>query len=38
LGLALCKDIVKAHRGRIEAESRLGQGSRFTVWLPGNNR
>ncbi len=34
LGLALCRDVVKAHRGRIEVESRVGQGSTFTVILP----
>lgn len=34
LGLALCRDIVRAHGGRIEVESRLGEGSVFTVWLP----
>ncbi|MDI6774535.1 MAG: HAMP domain-containing sensor histidine kinase [Verrucomicrobiota bacterium] len=34
LGLALCRDIVRAHRGRIKAESKPGEGSVFTVWLP----
>ncbi|MBI2469176.1 MAG: hypothetical protein HYV62_15390, partial [Candidatus Rokubacteria bacterium] len=34
LGLAIARRIVDAHRGRIEAESRPGQGSRFTVALP----
>jgi signal transduction histidine kinase len=29
LGLAICKGIIDAHRGRIWAESALGDGSRF---------
>ncbi len=34
LGLAVCRDIVEAHHGRIRAESRPGTGSTFTVILP----
>ena len=34
LGLSVSKKIVDAHRGRIEVESELGRGSRFTVVLP----
>jgi signal transduction histidine kinase len=34
LGLAVCRDIIEAHHGRIRAESRPGQGSTFTVLLP----
>jgi signal transduction histidine kinase len=34
LGLALAKEAVVAHGGRIEAESTLGKGSRFTVSIP----
>jgi signal transduction histidine kinase len=34
LGLAICKEIVDRYDGRIEVESELGVGSRFTVWLP----
>lgn len=34
LGLAICKHIVNRHRGRLEIESTIGEGSRFTVWLP----
>jgi two-component system sensor histidine kinase BaeS len=34
VGLALVRDLVLAHDGRVEAESRLGQGSTFSVFLP----
>jgi two-component system phosphate regulon sensor histidine kinase PhoR len=34
LGLAMAQLIVTAHRGRIRIESRLGEGSMFTVLLP----
>jgi signal transduction histidine kinase len=34
LGLAICKDIVERHRGRIWCESRVGEGSTFYVELP----
>jgi signal transduction histidine kinase len=34
LGLAVCRDILEAHHGRLRAESRLGQGSTFTIILP----
>ena len=34
LGLAIVKHIVSRHRGALELESELGQGSRFTVFLP----
>lgn len=34
LGLAVCRDIIEAHHGRIRVESRPGQGSTFTLLLP----
>jgi len=38
LGLAICKDIVERHDGRIWCRSRLGKGSTFIVELPMNKR
>ena len=34
LGLAIVKHIVSRHQGRLQIESRLGEGSSFTVLLP----
>jgi two-component system, sensor histidine kinase and response regulator len=34
LGLALTKQLVEMHRGRIEVESTVDIGSVFTVWIP----
>jgi signal transduction histidine kinase len=34
LGLSLVRAIVEAHGGHVSAESELGHGARFSVWLP----
>lgn len=34
LGLRFVRTVVERHGGRIEAHSRVGEGSRFTVTLP----
>jgi hypothetical protein len=36
IGLAVCKKIVHAHGGTIEAKSEVGKGSIFQFTLPGN--
>jgi two-component system phosphate regulon sensor histidine kinase PhoR len=38
LGLAIVKHIVSRHHGRLAIESRPGEGSVFTVFLPGGER
>ncbi|MCY2967536.1 MAG: ATP-binding protein, partial [Planctomycetota bacterium] len=34
LGLSLCREVVESHTGRITVQSRLGEGTMFTVTLP----
>jgi len=34
LGLNIAKGVVDAHRGRIEVDSRPGEGTTVSVWLP----
>jgi PAS domain S-box-containing protein len=34
LGLFVSQNLVQQHGGRIEVESRPGEGTRFSVWLP----
>ena len=34
IGLHIVREIVKAHGGRIWVESRLGEGARFSMWIP----
>jgi len=34
LGLTIAQDVVTAHGGHIDFTSAVGQGTRFTIWLP----
>ncbi len=36
LGLAIVKHLARAHDGEVTVESRFGEGTRFTIELPGN--
>jgi len=38
LGLSICKMIINEHKGNISAESRLGEGTTFTIILPLDRR
>jgi two-component system sensor histidine kinase BaeS len=37
IGLAIVHELVRAHSGRIDVESKPGEGSRFRVTLPGTS-
>ncbi len=37
IGLALTKELVELHKGKIEVQSEMGIGAEFTVWLPKGN-
>ena len=34
LGLALCKEVIESHHGRMRVESKVGRGTMFTLKLP----
>jgi signal transduction histidine kinase len=34
LGLALCREVIESHKGRIRVESTVGKGTTFTLKLP----
>ncbi|OEU74679.1 MAG: hypothetical protein BA874_04065 [Desulfuromonadales bacterium C00003068] len=38
IGLYQCQQVIKAHGGRIDVQSSLGEGATFTIWLPLKNR
>jgi len=38
LGLAICYSIVKKHDGHISAESELGRGTTFSIYLPASSK
>jgi hypothetical protein len=38
LGLFICRQIIQAHQGTIEAESSEGNGAAFIIMLPLNQK
>lgn len=37
LGLAIAKNIIEAHKGHITVQSKLGQGTTFSIFIPRND-
>ncbi|MCB0351041.1 MAG: PAS domain-containing protein [Bdellovibrionales bacterium] len=37
LGLSIVKHIAIAHKGRVEVQSEIGEGSTFTIYMPAQN-
>ena len=37
LGIAIVKHLARAHGGEVTVESRFGEGTQFTIELPGKN-
>ena len=37
LGLYISRTIIDDHEGTIEVESEIGEGTEFSIWLPGMN-
>jgi two-component system NtrC family sensor kinase len=38
LGLAISRGIIEGHKGRIEVESELGRGTKFTITIPAQTK
>ena len=36
LGLTITRQIIELHKGKIYVESKIGEGSKFTIILPDN--
>ena len=34
LGLVICKELIEAHKGRIDVLSEVGKGTEFIITLP----
>lgn len=38
IGLAIVKQLIETHGGQVKVESRVGEGSRFIIYLPGEKK